>query len=438
MLNAFNNIIRVMARRAAMTRHEKILSDRSSEELCLDLARTHAGCLKWTECDTCKRLTRELRSEWVASGLRPFVPWLMLFDHASLAAAFLRSLAAASVIARSEEIKTAEKKAHAQKREVFLRRCTRCERTFATRFHFERIAVLLRARRSKPLSKAEEKAHAPKRDAFLNCCMTAAERQACKDLSAVLGDPNLEPTHRRYAARRLEELREHIQKRDAFLNYMTAAERQACKDSGAVLGDPNSEPAQRQYAAQRLKELRDEIDRRSECLDHELLRAVQSSERFKSRADRMFNKIREFESINSKKFFEKPIRRYLTARLRNATWAASLPLLKYLAVEYVRDPRALWRFLDAAFARWKDFKNPKSVRHRSIIIHQLFCSQFSLDECKERGSNPMGEVAAVVIGQGAVKAEEIARLNGALRTQKSRELRKCDPRRKRAIVVTLA
>jgi hypothetical protein len=49
----------------------------------------------------------------------------------------------------------------------------------------------------------------------------------------------------------------------------------------------------------------------------------------------------------------------------------------------------------------------------------------------------MGEVAAAVIGQGPVNAEEIARLNGALRTQKSRELRKLNPRRKRAILVTL-
>jgi hypothetical protein len=143
-------------------------------------------------------------------------------------------------------------------------------------------------------------------------------------------------------------------------------------------------------------------------------------------------------SIDSKEFFEKAIRRYLTAKVRNATWSASLRLLEYLAFEWLRDERALWRFLDAAFARWKDLlKNPKSVRGRSIVIHQLFGSQSSLDECKRRGIKPMSEVAAVVSGQGAVKAEEIARLNGALRTQKLRELRKCNARRKRPILVTI-
>jgi hypothetical protein len=112
----------------------------------------------------------------------------MLFDHGSPTGAFLRSLAAASVIARSEEIKNTEKKAHAEKREVFLMRCITCERTFATRFHFERIAHLLLCGRYKRLNRAGKKAYAQKCDAFLNC-MTEAERQACEDLSAVRGDP---------------------------------------------------------------------------------------------------------------------------------------------------------------------------------------------------------------------------------------------------------
>ena len=378
----FDNIVDMARRPAAqeaetraITQHKIATSHRLAEELCLDLARKHAGCVEWTECDTCKRLTRELRSDWVASGLRSFVPWLMLFDHASPTGAFLRSLAAASVIARSEEIKNAEKKAHAEKREVFLRRCITCERTFATRFHFKRIADLLYCGRYKPLSKAKKKAYAQKRDAFLHC-MTNYERLACEDLSAVLGDPNSGPTQMRHAARKL-------------------------------------------------KELREKIDCRSERLERELLVAACSTESFKSRVERMLNKVREFERIDSKKFFEKAIRRYLTAKTRNATWAASLPLLEYLALEWLRDERSLWRFLDASFARWKDFKNPKSVRHRSIVIHQLHGSQASLDECGKQNIKPMGEIVARLLKQSDGSPRDGAdKLNGALRTQKSRELSK--------------
>jgi hypothetical protein len=375
MLNLFDNITRVIARRGAMTRHEKILSDRSSEELCLDLARKHAGCVEWTECDTCKRLTRELRSEWVASGLRPFVPWLMLFDHASPAAAFLRSLGAASVIARSEEIKNAEKKVHAQKRDAFLRRCITCERTFDTRFRFERIAILLYGRRPKPLSKDEKKAHTQKRDAFLNC-MTDDETQACKDLSA-------------------------------------------------VLGDKNSEPTQRQYAARRLKKLRVNIDARRERLFGELIASSHSGKSFKSRVERLLNNGSVIRFVPR---FEKAIRRYDLAKRRNATWTAKLPLLEYLAVEWVRDPKALSRFLDAAFGRWRDLLgNPKSVRGRSIIIHQALGSQSCVERCRGRGIKPMAAIAELLIRNGAAKPEEFEQLYGALRTQNSRELAKVMP-----------
>ena len=139
----------------------------------------------------------------------------------------------------------------------------------------------------------------------------------------------------------------------------------------------------RKNASRQLAALRKEIERRQKQRYREWVGAACSSESFQSRAERLLNKR---ASIDSKEFFEKAIRRYLTAKVRNATWSASLGLLEYLAFEWLRDDRALWRFLDAAFVRWKDLlKNPKSVRRRSIVIHQLFGSQFSLDECKKRG-----------------------------------------------------
>ena len=155
MLKVFINITRVMARRGAMTRHERILSDRSSEELCLDLARKHAGCLKWTECDTCKRLTHEFRTEW-------------------------RDDPAVSKNA--------------------VRRCIACEGNFRTRFHYEQIASLLYGRRPKSLSEVERMTYAQKRNAYLNC-MTQAEILLSRDLMSVFNDPSYAMHRRKNASR---------------------------------------------------------------------------------------------------------------------------------------------------------------------------------------------------------------------------------------------
>jgi hypothetical protein len=340
MLNAFDNVTRVMARRGAMTRHEKILSDRSSEELCLDLARKHAGCLKWTECDTCKRLTHEFKT------------------------------------ARRDDPAVSKK---------FVRRCIACERKFRTRFHYEQIVRLLYHRRPKPLSEVQRMTYAEKRNAYVNC-LTQDESLLSRDLLSVVNDQSY-TMHRR------------------------------------------------ETASRELADLRKEIERRQEHRYGEWVAAACSSQSFQSRAERMLNK---FGNIDSKKLFGKAVRRYLTAKVRNATWTAKLPLLEYLAVEWVRDPKALSRFLDAAFGRWRDLLgNPKSVRGRSIIIHQALGSQSCVERCRGRGIKPMAAIAELLIRNGAAKPEEFEQLYGALRTQKSRELRKCDPRRERAIVVTL-
>ena len=329
----FDNIVD-MARPAAqeaetraITQHKIATSHRLTEELCLDLARKHARCVEWTECDTCRRLTHKHRRS------------------------------------RSRDYK-------AVKKAVW--RCIACDRKFAARDHYEQIARLLYCRRPKPFS---EVAYAQKRNASLNC--------------------------------------------------MTHAETLLWRDLASVVNDPSYEMQRRQNAAQELKELREKIDRRSEHLERELLAAACSTESFESRVEKMLNKVREFESIDSKKFFEKGILRYLTAKTRNATWVASLPLLEYLALEWLRDKRSLGRFLDASFARWKDFKNPKSVRHRSIVIHQLHGSQASLDECGEQNIKPMGEIVARLLKQsGGSPGDGADKLNGVLRAQKSRELSK--------------
>ena len=246
-------------------------------------------------------------------------------------------------------------------------RCVACERKFAARFHYEQIARLLYCRRPKPFSEVT-----------------------------------------------------YAQKRNAALSCMTHAEMLLWRDLASVVNDPSYEMQRRQNARQELKELREKIDRRSEHLERELLVAACDTESFESRVERMLNKMGEFQGIDSKKFFEKAILRYLTAKVRHATWAASLPLLEYLALEWLRDKRSLWRFLDASFVRWKDFKNTTSVRHRSVLIHQSHGSQSFLDECEKRKTTVMGEVVAELQRQRPVNGI----LAGALRTQNSRELRK--------------
>jgi hypothetical protein len=350
-----------------MTPHERVLSDRVSEELCLDLARKFGGCVEWTACETCMRLTHEYRTELEddlrLNPSRQDIP---------------------GVWPKNADLPEDQVRKFLNEIRERVWRCSTCKQRSRAQFHYEQIAVLLYRRRPKPLSEVERMTYAERRKARLDC-VTDEEERLLRDLVCVFNDSSC------------------------------GVERQ-------------------QKAARQLKELRKEINRRSEQLDDELLIAVQFSESFASRAQRMLGK---FTWIDSRKFFERAIVRYLRARVENVTWATSLPLLHYLALEYMRDKRALWQFLDLAFERWKDLlKNPKSVRRRSILIHQSLGSQSFINQCKKSRTQPMAEVVQLV-AQGALKPEESVRLNAALRTQQSRELRKHDSRRKRAIPVTI-
>ncbi len=70
--------------------------------------------------------------------------------------------------------------------------------------------------------------------------------------------------------------------------------------------------------------------------------------------------------------------------------------MEYLALEWLRDKRALWQFLGDAFARWKQFQNPTSTRHKSVVMHQLFGSELSCNLC----AKPMAEIVDRLMKQG--------------------------------------
>jgi hypothetical protein len=304
----------------APTLHEKAASYRLGEELCLDLARKHVGYVEWNKCETCKRLTQELRA--------------------------------------------------VDKNKKAVKRCKACERKMPPRFHYEQIASILYCGRQKPLSEVERESEAEKCSAYLDS-MTHEETLLRRDLAAVKNDPAYSIKRRNQASNDLDCLRRVIEcrEKDRFREWVAAS-------SSAGSFPPH---------AQRL--------------------------------------LREFERLGAKKFFgrlDRVIQRYLTAKARNATWAASLRLLEYVALEWLRDKRALQGFIKDAFARWEEFENPKSTRHKSAVMHQAYsdCNRFGV------AIKPMTQIVDRLLKQGAAEQEKegaAAKLDGALRAQKSKE-----------------
>ncbi len=62
------------------------------------------------------------------------------------------------------------------------------------------------------------------------------------------------------------------------------------------------------------------------------------------------------------------ITRYLLAKEMGQNWAKKLPLLHLLALEYLRDERLLWQFIEAAIKRWKTAGG--DTHRRSVVLHQ--------------------------------------------------------------------
>ena len=79
--------------------------------------------------------------------------------------------------------------------------------------------------------------------------------------------------------------------------------------------------------------------------------------------------------------------RYYIYRLPHNTWvmrgsevraiktlrgrSVSESMMKALAVEYEREPKALNQFLSAVFKRWRKIEEPRSVVRQRLLMHQL-------------------------------------------------------------------
>lgn len=65
------------------------------------------------------------------------------------------------------------------------------------------------------------------------------------------------------------------------------------------------------------------------------------------------------------------IRRYLIACMDGKGGAATLPLLRPLALEWLRDTERLWGFLEAVFQRWEDTSPPGGDHARDLAMHNV-------------------------------------------------------------------
>src|SRR5258708_24237748 len=85
--------------------------------------------------------------------------------------------------------------------------------------------------------------------------------------------------------------------------------------------------------------------------------------------------LRDWKRRGNRDFFNHlsdVIRRYLFAREKGASWVASLPLVQALALEWLRDDKALWSFLEACLSRWREIaSNPRSTFRRQAVEQQI-------------------------------------------------------------------
>jgi hypothetical protein len=102
-------------------------------------------------------------------------------------------------------------------------------------------------------------------------------------------------------------------------------------------------------------------EKRREELMEQLVESSISPIHFRSRAERMAHDVTKQGERQHFEQIQIVIQRYLKARINSASWAASLPLLDLLALEWVRDPELLWKFLKFFLQRWELTNAPREV-----------------------------------------------------------------------------
>jgi len=102
-----------------------------------------------------------------------------------------------------------------------------------------------------------------------------------------------------------------------------------------------------------------------------------------------------------------------------------MPLLHLLALEWLRNKKELWLFLEACLKRWKAVSDPKGMHHQNIMMHNIFETRIALDANDNNVVDPkkkmLPQVAVFMEHLELVQSTESA--IDALRQRASRNIR---------------
>lgn len=156
------------------------------------------------------------------------------------------------------------------------------------------------------------------------------------------------------------------------------------------LGKPALKPEEMKVIERELCALRKTVEKRALV---PLIRRQMANGSWPTKADRL---LRQWQRDGKAKVFcdlERAIRRYLLARENGEKWVAGanfFSLLHLLALEWLRDPEALWSFLETFMQRCSlTASDPYCELRRRIAIHQnapttghdTFILQKGLEKC---------------------------------------------------------
>jgi hypothetical protein len=156
----------------------------------------------------------------------------------------------------------------------------------------------------------------------------------------------------------------------------------------AVYNAPHYSVDRRKAALQEIGDLRKQWEKLAEQQHAEVVELSIRRTHYPSKSQRLISR---FKSIGRDKFFDRidsVVRRYLKARVEGAHWPVSRPdtqlgvsmsLLQLLALEWLRDKDALWRFLEACLSRWEAVTDPNGIHYQNVLMHNICETRIALD-----------------------------------------------------------
>ena len=202
------------------------------------------------------------------------------------------------------------------------------------------------------------------------------------------------------------------------------------QDLTAVFNDQSYSLERRREALRQLEEFINGDEQQRERLFGQLVSASLSPIHFEPS---MVGLVRRRKRVGESEFFchlDAVICRYLNARLSSATWAISLPLLHLLALEWTRDRKSLWRFIEACFQRWEEVTAPMGTHRQNVVMHSAIVDGvYHVTNSALTGPfavNGLKEVPVILNKMGAISAADANKgvaLYNRLRRRSSRNIK---------------